>query len=264
MLDLGFLEDVERSSRLTPNCRQTALFSATMPPPIRKLADAYLYDPVHRAGQGRDADRRLRRAVPARGQERGQGRQAHRGPARGAPGPVHRLRPHQDRHGPPLPQAARQGDERQGAARRHVAGLARRRDARLQGRPRADPRGHGRRRPRPGHLDGDPRRQLRRPGLARRLRAPHRPHGPRRPRGPRDHLRRAAADQGARGHRAAHRHEDRALGARRDHRAGPGRGEAQAALQAAAHAQRRRALPPRCWPAPGRPRASRSPTSSRR
>jgi ATP-dependent RNA helicase DeaD len=47
MLDLGFLEDVERILSLTPNSRQTALFSATMPPPIRGLADRYLYDPVH-------------------------------------------------------------------------------------------------------------------------------------------------------------------------------------------------------------------------
>jgi ATP-dependent RNA helicase DeaD len=46
MLDLGFLEDVERILSLTPNGRQTALFSATMPAPIRKLADRYLYDPV--------------------------------------------------------------------------------------------------------------------------------------------------------------------------------------------------------------------------
>jgi ATP-dependent RNA helicase DeaD len=45
MLDLGFLEDVERILSMTPSGRQTALFSATMPPPIRKLADAYMYDP---------------------------------------------------------------------------------------------------------------------------------------------------------------------------------------------------------------------------
>jgi len=45
MLDLGFLEDVERILASTPNGRQTALFSATMPPPIRKLADRYLYHP---------------------------------------------------------------------------------------------------------------------------------------------------------------------------------------------------------------------------
>ena len=47
MLDLGFLEDVERILSLTPNSRQTALFSATMPPPIRELSDRYLYDPAH-------------------------------------------------------------------------------------------------------------------------------------------------------------------------------------------------------------------------
>jgi ATP-dependent RNA helicase DeaD len=46
MLDLGFIEDVERILSLTPGSRQTALFSATMPPPIRRLAEQYLYDPV--------------------------------------------------------------------------------------------------------------------------------------------------------------------------------------------------------------------------
>src|SRR5207302_7398180 len=46
MLDLGFLEDVERILSLTPSSRQTALFSATMPPAIRRLADRYLFDPV--------------------------------------------------------------------------------------------------------------------------------------------------------------------------------------------------------------------------
>jgi ATP-dependent RNA helicase DeaD len=46
MLDLGFLEDVERILSLTPSSRQTALFSATIPPPIRKLADRYMYDPT--------------------------------------------------------------------------------------------------------------------------------------------------------------------------------------------------------------------------
>jgi len=46
MLDLGFLEDVERILSLTPSSRQTALFSATMPPPIRALADRYMYDPL--------------------------------------------------------------------------------------------------------------------------------------------------------------------------------------------------------------------------
>ena len=46
MLDLGFIEDVERILSLTPGSRQTALFSATMPAPIKRLAEQYLYDPV--------------------------------------------------------------------------------------------------------------------------------------------------------------------------------------------------------------------------
>src|SRR6187397_89147 len=46
MLDLGFLEDVEKILALAPGSRQTALFSATMPAEIRALAERHLYDPV--------------------------------------------------------------------------------------------------------------------------------------------------------------------------------------------------------------------------
>jgi ATP-dependent RNA helicase DeaD len=46
MLDLGFIEDVEKILRMCPSGRQTALFSATMPPPIQRLAEGYMYDPV--------------------------------------------------------------------------------------------------------------------------------------------------------------------------------------------------------------------------
>ena len=46
MLDLGFLEDVERILGRCPSGRQTALFSATMPPPIKKLAEKRMFDPV--------------------------------------------------------------------------------------------------------------------------------------------------------------------------------------------------------------------------
>jgi ATP-dependent RNA helicase DeaD len=46
MLDLGFLEDVEKILSLTPGSRQTALFSATMPTEIRRLAERYLLDPI--------------------------------------------------------------------------------------------------------------------------------------------------------------------------------------------------------------------------
>ncbi|MEK6276459.1 MAG: DEAD/DEAH box helicase [Actinomycetota bacterium] len=46
MLDLGFIEDVEKIMRRCPSGRQTSLFSATMPPPIKRLAESYMYDPV--------------------------------------------------------------------------------------------------------------------------------------------------------------------------------------------------------------------------
>jgi ATP-dependent RNA helicase DeaD len=46
MLDLGFFEDVEKILSLTPGSRQTSLFSATIPPEVRGLADRYLLDPV--------------------------------------------------------------------------------------------------------------------------------------------------------------------------------------------------------------------------
>src|SRR4051812_25802778 len=46
MLDLGFIEDVEKILRMCPSGRQTALFSATIPPPIQRLAESYMYDPV--------------------------------------------------------------------------------------------------------------------------------------------------------------------------------------------------------------------------
>ncbi len=46
MLDMGFLEDIQEIFKYLPTQRQTLLFSATMPPPIRNLADRILVDPV--------------------------------------------------------------------------------------------------------------------------------------------------------------------------------------------------------------------------
>jgi ATP-dependent RNA helicase DeaD len=46
MLQMGFAEDVERILVDTPEYKQVALFSATMPPAIRKLTTKYLHDPV--------------------------------------------------------------------------------------------------------------------------------------------------------------------------------------------------------------------------
>jgi superfamily II DNA/RNA helicase len=45
MLDMGFIPDVERIVGLLPRIRQTLFFAATMPPEIRRLADAFLMNP---------------------------------------------------------------------------------------------------------------------------------------------------------------------------------------------------------------------------
>ncbi|HYC94566.1 MAG TPA: DEAD/DEAH box helicase, partial [Sphingomicrobium sp.] len=45
MLDMGFIPDIEEICSKLPKRRQTLLFSATMPPPIKKLADKFLTDP---------------------------------------------------------------------------------------------------------------------------------------------------------------------------------------------------------------------------
>jgi ATP-dependent RNA helicase DeaD len=45
MLNMGFVEEVEKILATTPAERQTALFSATMPQRIRKLADRFMRDP---------------------------------------------------------------------------------------------------------------------------------------------------------------------------------------------------------------------------
>jgi ATP-dependent RNA helicase RhlE len=46
MLDMGFIPDIRRILAKLPAHRQTLLFSATMPPPIRKLAEDILHDPL--------------------------------------------------------------------------------------------------------------------------------------------------------------------------------------------------------------------------
>ena len=45
MLDMGFIPDIEFICSKLPDARQTMLFSATMPPPIEKLAQKFMRDP---------------------------------------------------------------------------------------------------------------------------------------------------------------------------------------------------------------------------
>ena len=45
MLDIGFRPDIEKILRKTPSDRQTLLLSATLPPPVVKLAERYMREP---------------------------------------------------------------------------------------------------------------------------------------------------------------------------------------------------------------------------
>ena len=55
MLQMGFAEDVERILADTPEYKQVALFSATMPPAIRRITGKYLHDPVEVAIKAKTA-----------------------------------------------------------------------------------------------------------------------------------------------------------------------------------------------------------------
>ena len=46
MLDIGFRPDIEKILRKCPKDRQTLLLSATVPPPIQRLAKRYMHEPV--------------------------------------------------------------------------------------------------------------------------------------------------------------------------------------------------------------------------
>ena len=52
MLDLGFLPDIERILRQTPDTRQSMQFSATMPDPIITLARTFMNQPTHIRAEG--------------------------------------------------------------------------------------------------------------------------------------------------------------------------------------------------------------------
>lgn len=47
MLDIGFRPDIEKILRRCPQSRQTLLLSATVPPPIERLAQRYMRDPIN-------------------------------------------------------------------------------------------------------------------------------------------------------------------------------------------------------------------------
>jgi len=68
MLDMGFIPDIERIVGLLPPLRQTLFFSATMPPEIRRLSEAFLSNPKQiSVAPPRSDHRREARAAHRRG-----------------------------------------------------------------------------------------------------------------------------------------------------------------------------------------------------
>ncbi len=55
MLDMGFLEDIENILSTLPGQHQSALFSATIPPRISRLAEQYLHNPIRVSVAAREA-----------------------------------------------------------------------------------------------------------------------------------------------------------------------------------------------------------------
>ena len=222
MLDMGFAEDLEAILQATPEERQTALFSATLPPRIAQIADKHLKDPVR--------VRIDREVVPAGSAPRVRQvayivARAHKIAALGRVLDVEnptsaivfcRTRTEVDE----LDRIAQRPRlSRRGAARRPQPGAARSRDEEVPRQLGRSAHRHRRRRARARRPARLARRELRRAERRGGVRAPHRPHGPRRPRRRRDHARRAARASAAAQHRAADEAADRDR--RRAHRGRP-------------------------------------------
>ncbi|WP_134495643.1 DEAD/DEAH box helicase [Microvirga pakistanensis] len=85
MLDMGFIPDIERIVKLVPFTRQTLFFSATMPPEIQRLADAFLHNPVKvEVARAATAAATITQRLVATGREDWQKRETLRGLIRNA------------------------------------------------------------------------------------------------------------------------------------------------------------------------------------
>ena len=82
MLKMGFAEDVETILADTPEDKQVALFSATMPPAIRRITTKYLHDPVEITVKAKTAHRREHHAALPPGGRPAEDRRARPGSSR--------------------------------------------------------------------------------------------------------------------------------------------------------------------------------------
>ncbi len=175
---MGFAEDVERILADTPEYKQVALFSATMPPAIRKITTKYLHDPRRGHRQVENRYRREHLAALHPGGRPAQDGRADPGARGRAVRGDDRLRPHQAGHRGGRRKAAGPRVFRGRHQRRHPAGATRADHRGAQGRQHRHPGRHRRGRPRSRRRAHLARAQLRHPARHRVLRAPHRAHRP--------------------------------------------------------------------------------------
>ena len=183
MLDIGFRPDIEKILRRCPKERQTLLLSATVAPPVERLARTYMRDPevmdfspktmtvdtIEQFYFTVDHERKFDLLVRLLEREQ--------------PRAGDRLLPHEARHRTRLSPAEQAFRQRRHDPRRPGAAGPRPRDEAVPRGRGENPGRHRRRRPRHRRDQHLAHHQLRHPAVVRRLRPPrrpHRPHGPRR------------------------------------------------------------------------------------
>ncbi len=179
MLDMGFAEDLEAILSATPAERQTALFSATLPPRISAIAAQHLRKPttirIEREAVAAGTLAKVRQVayIVARANKMAAlSRCARRGTAR----VDDCVRPHAHRGGRTHGGAQRAWLSRRGAPRRPQSGAARSRDEEIPREQDRSPHCHGRGGARARRAARVARRELRRAGGGGGVRAPHRTH----------------------------------------------------------------------------------------
>ena len=131
MLQMGFAEDVERILADTPEYKQVALFSATMPPAIRKITKKYLHDAGRGDGQVENRHRREHHAALHPGRRSTQDGRADPPAGGRAVRGDDRVRPHQAGHRGGRretagPRVLRGGDQRRHRRRHNASAPSRR------------------------------------------------------------------------------------------------------------------------------------------
>ena len=207
MLTMGFAEEVDRILSETPEYKQVALFSATMPPAIRKLTTKYLHDPLEVTFKAKTAtaenisQRYIQVAGPRKMDALTRVLEVEPFEAmivfvrtkQATEEVAEKLRARG------FSAAAINGDIPQAQRERTITALQRRRLQRHR-----HPGRHRRGGPRTGRGADIARAQLRHPARHRVLRAPHRTHRPRRAQGKRAAVRLPARAPPAQGDRKGH------------------------------------------------------------